>query len=138
MMVRWVSTIAVLAHFVVGFFHGGAHSSLRVELNAWQRVYVIAVITIAPLIAMLLVWTRYVRAGLVLLALSMLGSLIFGIYFHYIFISPDHVSHLPPGDAQGMFRATALLLVLTELFGVIAGLWGLRRLSSTAGVRQRI
>ena len=133
-MVRWVSTVAVLAHLVVNVLHGGAHSSLKVELNEWQNIYVIIVILIAPLIALVLVWTRRIRAGLLLLVISMAGSLIFGAYFHYIFVSPDHVSHLPPGDAQGMFRTTALLLVLTELFGVSAGLWGLRRLSSTVGV----
>ena len=108
--------------------------SLKVELNEWQNIYVITVILIAPLIALVLVWTRRIRAGLLLLVISMAGSLIFGAYFHYVFVSPDHVSHLPPGDAQGMFRTTALLLVLTELFGVSAGLWGLRRLSSTVGV----
>jgi len=41
-------------------------------------------------------------------------------------ISPDHVSHIPPGAAQGLFRTTALLLVLTELFGVVVGMWGIR------------
>jgi ACR3 family arsenite efflux pump ArsB len=81
---------------------------------------------IAPLIAMLLIWTRLARAGLVLLVISMAGSLIFGVIYHYVVISPDHISHLPPGDAQGLFRTTALLLVLTELFGVVVGFWGLR------------
>jgi hypothetical protein len=56
----------------------------------------------------------------------MAGSLIFGVAYHYVVISPDHVSHIPPGDAQGLFRTTALLLVLTELFGVVVGLWALR------------
>jgi ACR3 family arsenite efflux pump ArsB len=87
---------------------------------------VLTVIVIAPLIAMLLIWTRLARAGLVLLVISMTGSLIFGVVYHYIVISSDHVSHLPPGDAQGLFRTTALLLVLTELAGIGAGLWGRR------------
>jgi len=73
-----------------------------------------------------MIWTRLARAGLVLLVISMAGSLIFGVAYHYVVISPDHVSHLPPGDAQGLFRSTALLLVLTELFGVAVGLLGLR------------
>jgi len=36
---------------------------------------------------------------------------------------------LPSGDAQGVFRITAALLVVTELFGLIialVGLWLLR------------
>jgi hypothetical protein len=116
----------VLAHLVVMMLHGRAHDALSVGLSAWQNIYVIVVIAIAPLIAMLLLWTRYARLGLVLLVVSMAGSLIFGAIYHYVIVSPDHVSHLPPGDAQGMFRLTALLLMLTELFGVVAGLLGLR------------
>jgi hypothetical protein len=57
----------------------------------------------------------------------MAGSLIFGAIYHYVIISPDHVSHLPAGDAQGTFRMTAVLLILTELVGVAVGLWALRR-----------
>jgi len=120
------STVAVLAHLVVSIVHGRAPEGLSVGLSNWQNVYVLIVVVIAPLIAMLLIWTRLARAGLVLLVISMAGSLIFGVAYHYVVISPDHVSHLPPGDAQGMFRMTAMLLILTELFGVIVGLLGLR------------
>ena len=123
---RMVCTFAVLAHLVVNILHGRAHEALGVGLNTFQNVYVITVILIAPLIAMLLLWTRYARMGLVLLVISMAGSLIFGAIYHYVVVSSDHVSHLPPGDAQGMFRTTALLLILTELFGVIVGVLGLR------------
>lgn len=86
----------------------------------------LTVIAIAPLVAMLLLWTRYARPGLVVLVVSMAGSLIFGVIYHFVVVSPDHVSHLPPGDAQGLFRMTAVLLMLTELFGVVVGLLGLR------------
>ena len=123
---RMVCTVAVLAHLVVNVLHGRAHGELGVGLSAFQNIYVITVILIAPLIAMLLLWTRYARPGLLVLVISMAGSLIFGVIYHYVVVSPDHVSHLPPGDAQGVFRTTALFLVLTELFGVVAGLFGLR------------
>ena len=122
-----LSTVSVLAHLVVSIVHGRTHESLAVGLSTWQNGYVLTVIVIAPLIAMALIWTRLARTGLVLLVISMAGSLIFGVVYHYIVISPDHVSHIPPGDAQGLFRMTALLLVLTELFGVAVGLWGLRK-----------
>jgi|SRR5689334_763685 len=121
-----VCTIAVLVHLVVNVLHGRAHGALGVGLSAWQNVYVIVVILIAPLVAMVLLWTRYARVGLLLLVVSMAGALIFGLVYHYVVVSPDHVSHLPPGDARGMFRMTALLLMLTELFGVLVGLLGMR------------
>jgi len=121
-----VCTVAVLAHLVVNVLHGRAHGELGVGLSAWQNIYVITVILIAPLIALLLLWTRYARLGLLVLVISMAGSLIFGVIYHYVIVSLDHVSHLPPGDAQGVFRMTALLLVLTELLGLAAGLFALR------------
>jgi len=124
-----LSSVVVLAHLVVSIVHGRAHEHLAVGLSNWQNIYVMTVILIAPIVAMILIWTRYARPGFVLLVISMMGSLIFGIAYHYIVISPDHVSHLPPGDAQGLFRTTALLLVLTELAGIGTGLWGRREVS---------
>jgi hypothetical protein len=49
----------------------------------------------------------------------MFGSLVFGGIYHYIIISPDHVAHLPTGDARGLFRVTAMLLLMTEAFGMV-------------------
>ncbi|HEY0724581.1 MAG TPA: hypothetical protein VGD41_11440 [Pyrinomonadaceae bacterium] len=121
-----LGTVAVLAHLVVNMVHGNAHQQLAVGLSSWQNIYVLTVIIIAPLVAMVLIWTRLARLGFLLLAASMAASLIFGIAYHYVVISPDHVSHLPPGDAQGLFRTTALLLVLTELLGIAAGWLGRR------------
>jgi hypothetical protein len=112
-------TIVVLAHLVVNLLHGRAHTDLGVGLTTWQYVFVLTVILLAPLVALILSWTRYARAGLWLLFASMLGSLIFGFCYHYIIVSNDHVAHLPPGDARGLFRITALLLLITEALGVI-------------------
>jgi hypothetical protein len=124
-MIASLGTIAVLAHIIIVWLHGVAHTKLGVELSAWQQSYAAIVIVVAPLVAAVLLWTRHVRPGLWLLAASMAGSLIFGGYYHYVAVSADHVSHLPPGDAQGMFRLTALLLVVTETFGLAVGVFGL-------------
>lgn len=125
---KTLATLAILIHFTISLAHGYAHQQLGVGLSTWQTYYVMIVITLAPLIALTLLWMRRVRAGFALLALSMFGSLVFGGYYHYIAVSSDHVSHLPSGDAQAMFRLTALLLMITELFGVIVGSVGLRRI----------
>ena len=119
--IAWV-TIAVVAHMIVVSLHGQAHTRLSVGLSAWQQVYVLAVIVVAPLVALPLSFIRSGRAGLRLLLASMLGSLIFGACYHYVIVSPDHVAHLPAGDARGMFRVTALLLLITETFGVAVAL----------------
>ena len=119
-------TVTVIAHLIVNLLHGQAHTELGVGLTSWQQFYVIAVILLAPLLALLLSWTRYARAGLWLLLGSMLGSLIFGACYHYIIVSSDHVAHLPPGDARGLFRITALLLLITEAAGVVLAAMALR------------
>ena len=123
----WV-TIAVLAHLVVNVLHGQAHTRLAVGLSSWQQAYVLTVILVAPLVALVLVFTRYERAGLWLLVVSMLGSFIFGFCYHYVIISPDHVAHLPAGDtgARALFRVTAVLLLITEAFGEAVGAIALR------------
>ena len=66
----------------------------------------------------------------------MAGSLLFGAYYHYVFVSPDHVSHLPPGDAQGLFRVTAALLSVTEFFGLIIALIGYRQIRRLPRITQ--
>ena len=125
---RWLVTLAVLAHLVVVLIHGRAHTDLGVGLGNWQQLYVMVIILLAPLIALALSWTRLAKAGVWLLLISMLASLVFGAVYHYIIISNDHVSHLPPGEARGVFRITALLLLITETAGVVVAAVGIRRL----------
>ena len=121
----WIA-IAVIAHFIVVIYHGKAHTRLGVGLSYWQNLYVLLIIVFAPLLALALSLMRSSKADVWLLLVSMLGSLIFGIFYHYIIISPDHVAHLPPGEAQGLFRLTALLLLITEAFGVVLAALALR------------
>ena len=51
----------------------------------------------------------------------MLAALAFGAVHHYVLVSPDHVAHLPEGDAQGLFRATAAAMLVLEAAGAWAG-----------------
>ena len=126
---KWIVTLAVLLHLLVVLLHGRAHTELGVGLSNWQQAYVMLVILLAPLVAMVMSWTRLARAGVWLLFLSLLGALIFGGVYHYIVISNDHVAHLPPGDARGLFQVTAVLLLVTETAGVIVAAIILRRFS---------
>ena len=122
-------TLIVLAHLVINVLHGQAHTKLGVGLSNWQQAYVVLVILLAPLVALVMSWTRFARAGVWLLFVSMLGALIFGGVYHYIIISNDHVAHLPPGDARGLFQVTAVLLLVTETAGVLVAAIILRRFS---------
>jgi hypothetical protein len=98
-MVRWLATLAVVSHGAVVWFHKAAHKDLGVGLDyAWERIFVDVVILGAPVVALVLIWTPLKRCGYLTLALSMAGALVFGVYHHYMAISPDHVAHLPPGE----------------------------------------
>jgi hypothetical protein len=128
--------ITIILHALVSAIHGTAHRTLNVELSRSQLVFIAIVITIAPLFAGLLIWRGATKAGAMMLALSMAGSLVFGVYHHFVLISPDHVSHLPgiPGAIPViMFQATAVLLALVEGLGVVAGIMVLKSDAAPAG-----
>ncbi len=114
----------VLIHFAINMAHGIAHQHLAIGLNSFQKIFVVAVIVVAPLYAAYLIWNGNLRAGGALLALSMAGALVFGVYYHFIVPGPDHVTHinLPISlDMRDIFDVSAVLLALFECLGVLAG-----------------
>ena len=123
----WIATAIVVVRQLIAILHGNAHEQLGVGLSPWQNTFVYLVIVAAPMLAAVLYWTRFAASGALLLGASMLGGMLFGVYHHFIAISPDHVSHLPPGDAQGLFISTAILLVPLELAGTVFGFWSWSR-----------
>ena len=118
----------VVLNAVVLLAHGSAHRSLGVLLSPWQEAFVYGVIVPGPILALVLV-RRHPRHGYTLLLATMLGSLFFGVYHHFIAVSPDHVAHLPPGDSQPLFRATAVLMACLELAGAAVAAVALARLA---------
>ena len=115
------TTAIVVAHLLVNIAHGLAHRELRVGLEPLASIFVIVVVLIVPLIAAGLVWTAEKRLGLILLFLSMFGSLLFGLYHHFLVVSSDHV-HLQPSSPWGITLVlTAYLLLITEAIGTYVG-----------------
>ena len=121
-------TLAVLIYALINVGHAWAHQDLGVGMSRWQNAFILVVLGLAPIAAAVLLWTAHARVGVLLLGGSMAAALVFGSYFHYIAVSPDHVAHLPDGDLQGLFRSTALLLLISQLFGIGVAAWGSRRL----------
>jgi hypothetical protein len=114
----------VLFHLALNIAHGMAHGRLAIRLDTFQKIFVVAVILIAPLLAAYLIWKGRLRTGGALLALSMAGALVFGVYFHFILPGPDHVTHinLPMSfDMRDIFDVSAVLLALSECLGLLAG-----------------
>ena len=121
---------AVIAHAVVGAFHLAAHLILGVQVSPTQTLFIVMVISISPLLASVLLWKGMIKPGALLLAGSMTGALIFGVYNHFVINSPDHVSHvseMSPASWAFIFQLTALLLATTELLGIWAGMLILKR-----------
>ena len=117
-------TVLALIHLVINIFHGQAHTELHIGLSSFQLLFVIGVILLSPLLAMVLLWTRRQHLGLVLLTASMAGACLFGLYYHFVVPSPDHVAHVPAGFWGDIFRVTAVLLATVEGIGVALGwLW---------------
>ena len=116
----YVTTI-VVAHLLLSIAHGLAHLELRVGL-VWPDVtFVILVVLLLPLVAMGLVWTTEKRLGLILLSLSMSGSLLFGLYHHFMVMGPDHVRSQPPNPWGLAFVLTAYGLSIAEAIGTYVG-----------------
>lgn len=120
-----IAIATVIAHVVVSIVHGQAHTGIAIPLAAWQNAYVWIVIMLMPIAAALSIWRT--GRGYLLLCGSMLGALVFGVYFHFVDAGADNVASVA-GHAMGeQFRVTALLLAVIEAAGVIVGAMGLRR-----------
>ena len=122
-MRRMVITGLVVVHLAASLWHGSLHSQLSINLSAWQTLFVLVVIVIAPIVAAALIWTRYFSSGLWLFFLAMLGSFLFGVYHHYVLVSPDNIHFLPGASAAAhhQFTISAGALALLELVSALYG-----------------
>jgi hypothetical protein len=125
-------TAIVLSHLLITIVHGIAHADLQIGLSTAQKLFVLLVINVCPLIAMALLWTRHQRAGLALLSISMGASLVFGVWNHFVVSGPDHVAEVAEGWMGHLFQITAVLLALIEAAGGWLGFVWLRATSKQA------
>ena len=132
-MFRTLATVIVVAHVAVSLVHGAAHSGAAVPLSALQNVFVWVVILAGPLAALWMIRTGR-PLGPALLALTMGGSLVFGIVNHFVIESADHVAHITSDAWRLPFQVTAVALALLEAAGTAVGIrWAaLRRASLRA------
>jgi cation transport ATPase len=113
----------ILIHFAVSVLHGIAHRQLSITLSNAQALFVGVVVVALPLVAAYLLWKGDRRNGGALLAASMAGAFIFGVYFHFILPGPDHVGHpLTAGGGSDLFDETAFELATLEVLAVFLGL----------------
>jgi hypothetical protein len=115
---------AVAVHAAVAVIHSAAHMTLNVKLSAWQNVHVWTVIVLLPLVAVALL-RRRTRGGFALLGVSMFGSLLFGVHYHFIDRGGDHVLAHGRGLWPATFLVSAVLLALVEAAAVFVAVRGL-------------
>ncbi len=115
------ATTIVVAHLLVNVAHGLVHRKLGVGLGYFASIFVIVVVLILPLLAMWFVCKTEKGLGLILLSLSMFGSLLFGLYHHFLVMSPDQVRSQPPSSWGIAFVLTAYGLLITEAIGTYVG-----------------
>ena len=129
-----IALAVVAIHFFVVVLHSIAHQLVSVNASPAQLAFIVPVIILAPVVAGVML-PKFERLGTVLLTASMIGSFVFGVYYHFIAETIDHVAHvaqLEPHFWSQMFLATSYLLAISELLGAVVGLLLLVRASTTA------
>lgn len=128
-----LTALAVVAfHFVIVVLHSIAHQVLPVQATPAQLAFIVPVIIVAPIVAAFML-LKFETAGMLLLAASMLGAFVFGLYYHFIADTIDHVAHvaqMQPVLWSQMFQATSYLLAISEAAGAAIGLVWLARRSA--------
>lgn len=110
-------------HFLMVVLHSVAHEVLAVRATAAQLAFIVPVIIVAPVAAGFLL-PKAEMTGARLLSVSMTGSFFFGLYYHFIARTIDHVGHvatLEPAFWSAVFIVTAVLLSISEAAGAVAG-----------------
>ena len=115
-----VVTLLVVVHLIVSTLHVSAHTDLSIVLSFAQTSFINVVILLMPILGAGLAWTANPRVGFFLVLVGMVGALIFGIYYHYVGVSTDHISHLPDGPAHVHDRFIWTAAAIAVLEGVTA------------------
>jgi hypothetical protein len=127
----FVALVLILIHLIVSTLHGWAHQAAIVKLTTFGYVYVAIVITLGPLVAAGFLVMRKQKTGALLLALSMFGSFIFGVWYHFLSNTSDNVTQVH-GPWHSTFLWTAIALAVIELAGTVVGVRIFRVISEPA------
>ncbi len=119
-----LGTAFVILRGVPLVLHSAAHMQLGIYLPAVAaNLYIAVVLFAAPVVAAILLWTNLQRAGAWLLFCSMLGSLLFEGYNHFLAMSPDHVSQVPHDGWGQVFVSTAVVSIVLAAAAMAVSAW---------------
>ena len=120
---RFWGILVVVLHILVQVPHALAHNKLHIDVSRWQNLYILIVINLLPIIAAVLIWRRK-KSGFLILLLSMAGSFVFGVFYHFIAAGTDNVNSLGIHPWSNTFLWSAIFLALVEAAGALIGLIG--------------
>lgn len=127
----WILTTLFVLRAVINLAHGHAHDELAVPLALWQNAFVWSVIVVGPLAAMVWLWLRPLAAVAWALAAMLIAGWLFGLYFHFGPMNPDHVSAQPQGGGGQLFAGTAVALAVVEPIVALTAVWLARTLPAS-------
>jgi hypothetical protein len=138
---RLALTALAAAHLIVTIWHGELRRELAAALSPEQSFFTYLVFILVPLLAVGLLWTRHMRLALWLFLTALGASLIFSIYYRYVFISPDNIHRLPAGigAAHARFALSAAIRALIDLASALGAAFVLgwhHGLSGTFGAER--
>ena len=120
-VIKALISLVVLLHLLGNVWHADAHTTLEITLPGLKMTFVVVVILIAPILGAALAWTRYSTTGCLIVGVTMVGSVLFSVYHHYVLISIDNVEHLPAGttEAHTQFSNSAEFIALIAFAGAL-------------------
>jgi hypothetical protein len=124
---------SIVGHGLPLALHSRAHTVLGIDPSPAQLAFIVAVIIAAPILAGALLLARRAIAGGMMLAGSMAGSFVFGLYYHFVAISSDHVAHLPAGSDPTwarVFAVSAVMMAAAAIPGAAGGVAVVRSAAS--------
>jgi len=117
------AVVIILTHLAAAALHGVAHATLAVPAGGPVGALLVAAAVFAgPLLALAGLLRGRRLAGALVLSGSMAVALVYGLAFHYVLRTPDHVAHAPPGMWGDVFRFSAAVIAILEACGLAAGL----------------
>ena len=121
------ATWVVWLHVLVVILHSAAHVAVHVlPASFFDDTFIGVVIIIMPVVALFLLKNAPLSwLGALLLFLSMLGALLYGLLNHFLLPGADNAIHMSPGVWQLPFLVTSYLLLILEAAGSVVGVWGL-------------
>src|SRR5262245_25612479 len=90
-MRKWMAA-TVLAPLMTSMIHGAAHIGAQIPLSPVATLFVFVVILAGPVAGLAVSWWAEGVGGLIV-AVTLAGSLVFGVANHFVLDSPDHISH---------------------------------------------